>query len=664
MAALATQSDSGTARFREKMASLTRYMGKMHFPDVLQNRVSKHYKLKFDKRDFTNKVAELEDDIPFSLLLEVSDHLHRRLLNRSPLFRGCDERVFNSLCVLLTPQVFTSQQYIQHEGLIDRMMYIVGSGEVEMTYHDPEGSTSTKVLKTGDPFGHITFLFGIASAFSARAISECTVYQLTKDAFDDVLEHFPDDLDQIRKNAIQLTQSIMRSSHFDLLKALMERVKAERIASLCFAAHNGDTERLQRLLASVDVNMRDYSFRTPLHVAASEGNMNVCVMLLEYGAEPLLPDRNGETPIDQAIRYGYMGVANLLKDAVESNKKKKDKAAEEGGEDEKRKKKGSKAHARFDSIGDGAKEGSFKVKGEGKAQAQDKDSVSLLWHEHAKDEDDMIQYFPLSTAAPDTSVHVLSGLKEIETKVTEMTEALKKSLLEQFQSALASGRDFPDTTFDRLLTSLQDCSTTLLDGHSRSQLASVASSSPPPMPASVSAVAPFDPPGNLPVMGDHSMKRAVNRLLTIRAMAHSTTPSPTAMGTKHNRGRAMSVIADIALMHRPPDSDDEDDDPPPPMQASITPTAQVMSAHKKKPPRKLAFTDGGHSDAADKMLDISNATDQHKQSHRIQFVGNEDEDDDNDQVDKTVDLTQKQLCCTGMLSGTARHMPDLQDSVE
>ena len=58
--------------------------------------------------------------------------------------------------------------------------------------------------------------------------------------------------------------------------------------------------------------------RTPLHYAAGGGGPASVKALLAAGADPNVPDKDGDTPLDKATRYGYDNnteVINLLKDA-------------------------------------------------------------------------------------------------------------------------------------------------------------------------------------------------------------------------------------------------------------------------------------------------------------------------------------------------------------
>ena len=64
-----------------------------------------------------------------------------------------------------------------------------------------------------------------------------------------------------------------------------------------------------------DVSKADYDQRTPLHIASSEGNVEIVEYLLKNGASVHVRDRNDTTPLLDAIREGHADVIKVLVDA-------------------------------------------------------------------------------------------------------------------------------------------------------------------------------------------------------------------------------------------------------------------------------------------------------------------------------------------------------------
>jgi len=84
---------------------------------------------------------------------------------------------------------------------------------------------------------------------------------------------------------------------------------------LCDLAHRGDVAKLRQLLKSgVDMSVGDYDKRTAIHLAASEGNLEVVKFLVdEAGIDPSPEDRWGGTPLDDAKRQSHTAVMEYLK---------------------------------------------------------------------------------------------------------------------------------------------------------------------------------------------------------------------------------------------------------------------------------------------------------------------------------------------------------------
>lgn len=61
------------------------------------------------------------------------------------------------------------------------------------------------------------------------------------------------------------------------------------------------------------VNFRDYDRRTPLHLAASEGQVEICEFLVEKGAKINRVDRWGGSAMDDAYRHQYAAVVQFLR---------------------------------------------------------------------------------------------------------------------------------------------------------------------------------------------------------------------------------------------------------------------------------------------------------------------------------------------------------------
>lgn len=105
---------------------------------------------------------------------------------------------------------------------------------------------------------------------------------------------------------------------------------AAAAADLCDAAYVGNVAELTALATKQValegphvINRGDYDSRTPLHLAASEGRLDVAkTLVLEFGAHPSPEDRWGGTPMQDVMRFNtqrHQAVADFLRSVHATN---------------------------------------------------------------------------------------------------------------------------------------------------------------------------------------------------------------------------------------------------------------------------------------------------------------------------------------------------------
>ena len=99
----------------------------------------------------------------------------------------------------------------------------------------------------------------------------------------------------------------------------MQQTPYQEFAKGCSFLHMvalGNQFELERLLQETPslANFRDYDFRTPLHLAASEGHVDICRFLVAKGARINQCDRWGGAPLDDAHRHNHTEVITFLRE--------------------------------------------------------------------------------------------------------------------------------------------------------------------------------------------------------------------------------------------------------------------------------------------------------------------------------------------------------------
>ncbi|KAL4577960.1 hypothetical protein LXL04_014075 [Taraxacum kok-saghyz] len=112
----------------------------------------------------------------------------------------------------------------------------------------------------------------------------------------------------------------IKSGHDKVASLLVEKGASLKIddsgSFLCLSVSRGDIDFIRRILSNgIDPNSKDYDFRTPLHVATSQGSYVIAKLLVEAGANVLSKDRWGNTPLDEARLSGNKILVKLLEEA-------------------------------------------------------------------------------------------------------------------------------------------------------------------------------------------------------------------------------------------------------------------------------------------------------------------------------------------------------------
>jgi ankyrin repeat protein len=86
------------------------------------------------------------------------------------------------------------------------------------------------------------------------------------------------------------------------------------MATIHDLARQGDIAGVLRACASGAVDERDEEGRTATYIAANEGHLPLVRALLALGADPNLPEREGDGPLHVATHRGHVEVARALLD--------------------------------------------------------------------------------------------------------------------------------------------------------------------------------------------------------------------------------------------------------------------------------------------------------------------------------------------------------------
>jgi glucose-6-phosphate 1-dehydrogenase len=115
--------------------------------------------------------------------------IHREVLEKVPLFAGCDPVFLHNLALVLRPVVRSRGEPVIRKGDPGREMYFLSRGQVEVL--DGSGQRIA-TLAEGDCFGETSLLLTQERTATVQAIEDCDLFVLDKADFDKVLREYPE----------------------------------------------------------------------------------------------------------------------------------------------------------------------------------------------------------------------------------------------------------------------------------------------------------------------------------------------------------------------------------------------------------------------------------------------------------------------------------------
>jgi len=277
-----------------------------------------------------------------SLQIQVAECISRDMLDDIPLFKDCTPVFLDSLAVLLRESQHAPGEVLFRTNEVAKDLYIIVSGAAErwIEIEDDEPLLDGKSI-AGQCIGDLSFFFQMRQFYTCKIVSQTTCLMLERVTFGQLLKMYPDEEDNIARNALNTYEAtmnragsmasgksggsaksvqseldnIMGSNLKHTIRVLKHRRKVEAVEKTLKACSRGNIQEVRKnMLRGVSVNSSNRDGRTPLHMACSHGHEEmVRVLVDEMGADINPEDKHGNTPINDAVRHKHDKCAEILR---------------------------------------------------------------------------------------------------------------------------------------------------------------------------------------------------------------------------------------------------------------------------------------------------------------------------------------------------------------
>ena len=195
-----------------KLQNLKTWLDQRRFPKGFQSRVMEYFHEVWTNRSHVN-LDEMFDQMPPAMAGAFTELLYGRFLSTIPLFRGLSNEVLSGLCMHVRPLYTGKGQQIITEGVSGREMYMLMSGEVEVSVRGER----LGFLSEGAFFGEVPVLSDASGSEmrsrTVTSVADSELCYITKTAIASLKDQYPEleaRLNRFSKAGTQMTPKRLR----------------------------------------------------------------------------------------------------------------------------------------------------------------------------------------------------------------------------------------------------------------------------------------------------------------------------------------------------------------------------------------------------------------------------------------------------------------------
>jgi len=321
MAALLTSADVNIFAFRNRLRQLSAYAERKKLPANVRDQIAAYLRFRYvTNEDLENTVLGL---LPELFRQRVSHALYENLVENLVMFsrpKKCNVSFLWQVHGALIPT-----SYMPHHDFVNQeepaaKLHILADGEVLLLKNEDIIEYRFK----GDELTAVPFICKITQPFGVRTTRTCSVLSIDHSSWEAVTAAQPEDNARVNANLLRhcerrLAQCPQGGVAFDCYRIMCGAVRRHLlhyqqgiVSTLCYAAARGDLPEIHKYLVGQTADCADYDARSPLHIAAANGQAQAIELLIRKNGNVNAVDNFGRTPLLEACRSRQMGAAREL----------------------------------------------------------------------------------------------------------------------------------------------------------------------------------------------------------------------------------------------------------------------------------------------------------------------------------------------------------------
>mmetsp|Transcript_8871 Transcript_8871/g.12308 ORF Transcript_8871/g.12308 Transcript_8871/m.12308 type:complete len:583 (+) Transcript_8871:693-2441(+) len=369
---LISKKDSKRAEFREYLDSMSDFMNRNNVDPKLHKEIILYMILQ-ERLSIAQRTKAMEC-LPKGLRLSIRLDQYQALLNEVDIFQNVSSAFFDKVLEFTEEELYMKGMHIINAGDYGSHFYIILEGECEVLL--PRCNEASVILGRGGHFGAAGFFAGLRQPCTIRVLKPCLLLKISSDLKSELVGPLAQDLLNVLQSIAKRWQrlqirvkrgmmikgvrnrrlgesnpdtkmddSMSSSAHskyhnestrgtpqkitikkyweplrktadltFQAMTNFVQYYEHGMSTELCQYASKGNHKSLRKYLSGMqlDSDSGDYDGRIPLHLAAANGQLDACRVLIAHGANPSQKDRWGRTPLLEAVENEHDKIIDFL----------------------------------------------------------------------------------------------------------------------------------------------------------------------------------------------------------------------------------------------------------------------------------------------------------------------------------------------------------------